>query len=179
MLTPLRRRVASAALLLLVPLVGACGFGYQTDQVYQPATGTDNRTGQVYILNAMVVTVDGGKGTFAGTLVNESPTRPDKMIAVTGPNLQGSQSQVPLPPNSSVNLAQSGQVWVSGPQVKPGGFVTMTFTFADGQSTQMAVPVISRTGYYSDVALPGSRSAKSPSPSSSPTQSSSQSSSQG
>lgn len=156
MLTPLRRRVASAALLLLVPLVGACGFNYQTDQVYQPATGTDNRTGEVYILNAMVVTVNGGKGTFAGTLVNENQTKADKLVSVTGPNLQGSQAQVTVPPNGSVNLAQSGKVWVSGPQIKPGGFVTMNFEFASGQSTQMDVPVIPRTGYYGDVALPGS-----------------------
>jgi hypothetical protein len=163
--------------------VGACGFNYQTDQVYQPATGSDNRTGEVYILNAMVVTVNGGKGTFAGTLVNENLTRADKLVSVTGPNLQGSQSQVTIPPNGSVNLAQTGKVWVSGPQVKPGGFVRMNFQFANGQSTQMDVPVVSRTGYYADVALPSSskttgarakrshkpQSTSSPSPTPSPT----------
>ncbi|HET8603093.1 MAG TPA: hypothetical protein VFM09_04135 [Marmoricola sp.] len=186
MLTPLRRRVALAGLLLLTPLVGACGFNYQTDQVYQPATGTDNRDGQVYILNAMVVTVNGGKGTFAGTLVNESQTRADKLVDVTGPNIQGSQAQVSIPPNGAVNLAKTGQVSVSGPQIKPGGFVQMTFEFASGQSTQLAVPVVPRTGYYANVALPGSKSASpssspspSPSPSSSPTASPTASSSKG
>lgn len=180
MKSPLRRRVTSGALLLLlVPLLAACGFGYQTDQVYQPATGTNDRSGQVYILNAMVVTVNGGKGTFAGTLVNEGETQ-DKLISVTGPGIQSSsQSQVTIPPGGIVNLSKSGQVWVSGPDIKPGSFVHLSLQFANGQSTEMDVPVITRTGYYGNVALPGSgsspRSSQSPSPS--PSQSPSASSS--
>ncbi len=153
---PLRRRFALAALLLVTPLVGACGFNYQTDEVYQPATGTDNRTGQVYILNAMVVTVGGKQGTFAGTLVNENQTRADKLVGITGPSIQGSTTPVPLPPNQAVNLADSGQITISGPDIKAGYMVPMTFEFANGQSTQMDVPVVSRTGAYANVPLPGS-----------------------
>ena len=171
----LRRRVASAAVLLLAPVVAACGFNYQTDQVYQPATGTDDRSGQVYILNAMVVTVSGKQGTFAGTLVNESQTHATRLVSVTGPNLQGSTTPVRLPANQAVNLADTGQISVSGPTIKAGNFVTMNFEFANGQSTRMDVPVVSRTGPYANVPLPGS--ASSPSPSASPSASSSPSSS--
>jgi len=154
----LRRRVACAAALLLLPLLGACGFGFQTDKVYQPATGTDDRTGQVYILNALVVTLNGGKGTFAGTLVNENQTRPTKLVSITGANIQGSTTAVTLPPNKAVNLADSGQVTIGGPMVKAGNFVQMSFEFANGQSTKMDVPVVSRTGDYANVPLPGSSS---------------------
>lgn len=173
MKSPRRHRVASVAALLLVPMLAACGFNYQTDKVYQPATGTDNRTGQVYILNAMVVTVDGKQGTFAGTLVNESQTRATKLVSVTGPSIQGSTTQVKLPPNSSTNLADTGQISVSGPAIKAGYFVSMNFEFSNGQSTQMDVPVIARTGPYGEVSLPQSSS----SPSSSPSATSSPSSS--
>jgi len=159
----LRRRVASAAVLLLTPIVGACGFNYQTDQVYQPATGTDDRTGQVYILNAMVVTVSGNKGTFAGTLVNENQTQATRLVSITGPNLQGSTTPVKLPANQAVNLADTGQISVSGPGIEAGKFVTMNFEFANGQSTRMGVPVIPRTGPYGQVPLPGSASSSSPS----------------
>ena len=168
MKTPRRRRVASVAALLLLPMLAACGFNYQTDKVYQSAAGTENRTGQVYILNAMVVTVSGNQGTFAGTLVNESLTKATKLVSITGPNVNGSTTQVSLPPNASVNLADSGQISVSGPDIRPGYFVSMTFEFANGQSTQMEVPVIARTGPYGNVSLPAS-----PSPSSSPSSSSS------
>lgn len=167
MKSPLRRRLGSAALLLLVPLIAACGFNYQTDKPYQSAAGTENRSGQVYILNAMVVTVSGGKGTFAGTLVNENQTRADKLVSITGPTISGSTTQVSLPPNSAVDLAKTGQITISGPDIKPGNFVPMTFEFANGQSTQMQVPVFSRTGFLANVALPSS--SPTGSPSSSPT----------
>ena len=69
MLTPVRRRLAALALVLLVPGLGACQ--YQTDQVYQPGVGVNNRDGTVDVLGAVVVSSTDGKGTFVASLVNQ------------------------------------------------------------------------------------------------------------
>ena len=70
MLTPLRRRVAALAMVLLAPVLGGCGIAgihgndYQTDQVYQPAVGVNNRSGVVDVLGAVIVSGSDGSGTF-------------------------------------------------------------------------------------------------------------------
>ena len=51
MKSPIQRRVAIAAL-LLAPALTACGFSEQTDQVYQPAVGVNDRSDTVYVLSA-------------------------------------------------------------------------------------------------------------------------------
>jgi len=60
-----RRSIASAAVLLTVPALSACGvsFGAQTDQVYNPSVGVDDRSGAVDVLNALVVSGANGSGT--------------------------------------------------------------------------------------------------------------------
>ena len=75
MLTSARRRLAAVALVLLVPLLGACGFGYQTDQVYQPSVGVNDRDGTVDVLGAVVVSSADGQGTFVASLVNKDQSR--------------------------------------------------------------------------------------------------------
>ena len=50
MKSPIQRRAAIAAL-LLAPALTACGFNEQTDQVYQPAVGVNDRSDNVYVLN--------------------------------------------------------------------------------------------------------------------------------
>ena len=73
MKSPSQRRLAIAAL-LLVPALASCGFNAQTDQVYQAAVGINDRSGEVDILNALIVSGEDGSGTFAGTLVNKDTT---------------------------------------------------------------------------------------------------------
>jgi len=81
MLTPVRRRLAALALVLLVPSLGACGFGYQTDKVYQPAVGVNNRSGAVAVLGAVVVSGSDGSGTFVTSLVNKVLTAGKRSVA--------------------------------------------------------------------------------------------------
>jgi hypothetical protein len=61
-----RRRLATAALLLAVPALSSCSvsFGAQTDQVYNPSAGVDDRSGSVDVLNALVVSGAAGSGTW-------------------------------------------------------------------------------------------------------------------
>jgi hypothetical protein len=149
---PTQRRVAIAAL-LLAPALTACGFSQQTDQVYQPAVGINDRSGQIDILNALVVSGEDGSGTFAGTLVNKG-TEADTLDSVTGPGITASRRTVPIPARGNALLATTGRVTVTGSDIVPGKFVELTLAFASGQSTTVKVPVVAAEGDYADVPLP-------------------------
>lgn len=172
MKSPLRRRTAIAAL-LLAPALTACGFSAQTDQVYQPALGVNDRSGTVDVLNALIVSGEDGSGTFAGTLVNEDTTQDNTLDSVSGPGITASPSTVDVPAGGNARLAESGAVTLQGSDIKPGSFVELTLSFTSGQTTTMKVPVVEATGDYSKVPLPGSSPTTSPSksPKSSPSSS--------
>jgi hypothetical protein len=155
--SPNRRRVAIAAL-LLAPALTACGFNEQTDQVYQPAVGVNDRSGDVDILNGLVVSGQDGSGTFAGTLVNTTD-EDDTLESVTGSGITAARRTVDVPAEGNVPLADSGQITVQGSGIEAGSFVVLTFAFSSGQTTTMKVPVVDATGDYVDVKQPPSPSA--------------------
>jgi hypothetical protein len=157
---PLRRRLAALAMVLLVPGLAACGFNEQTDQVYQPAVGVNNRSGVVDVLGAVVVSGSDGSGTFSASLVNKDQTDAATLASVTGPT--GVQIQLTqlakVEPDSLSNLADIGAVSVSGDDVKAGNFIRMTLQFDTGQETTLNVPVVDRAQEFSQVrpAIPSS-----------------------
>lgn len=159
MLTPVRRRLAALAMVLLVPTLGACGFDYQTDKIYQPAVGVNNRSGVVDVLGAVVVSGSDGSGTFIATLVNKDLENPATLTSVTGPS--GITIQVVKPvtvgPEGLTNMAELGAVAVSGEAVRAGGFVRLGLEFDTGQKTSLNVPVVDRAEEFSGVspAIPG------------------------
>jgi hypothetical protein len=154
MLTPPRRRLAALAMVLLVPVLGACGFGYQTDQVYQPGVGVNDRSGTVDVLGAVVVSGSDGSGTFVASLVNKDSKNPAALTAVTGPNGVTTQvvKKVTVAPDTLLNLASMGAVSVRGAAVRAGGFVRLTLEFDTGQKTQVNVPIVDRNAEFSGVA---------------------------
>lgn len=150
---PSHRRLAIAAL-LLAPVLTACGFNEQTDQVYQAAVGVNDRSGEVDVLNALIVSGADGSGTFVATLVNKNQTDDDTLDSVTGPAITSPRVDVDVPAGGVAPLAESGDVSVEGSGVKPGSFVEVSLGFASGQSTTVKVPVVAATGDYADVPLP-------------------------
>ena len=155
MKSPIQRRVAIAAL-LLAPALTACGFNEQTDQVYQPAVGVNDRSDTVYVLNALIVSGVDGSGTFAGTLVNTDTTSDDTLESVSGNGVTASQATVKVPAGGNALLADSGDVTLEGAGIVPGKFVEVTLGFSSGQTTTMKVPVVAAAGDYTDVPLPSS-----------------------
>jgi hypothetical protein len=154
MLTSTRRRLAAVALVLLVPALGACGFNYQTDQVYQPGVGVNNRDGKVDVLGAVVVSSVDGEGTFVASLVNKDQEDGDSLIQVTAEDLDANISApVEVPAGTLVNLADTGAVSVSGDTVKAGKFARVTLTFESGQRTEVNAPVVPYSEEFSDVRL--------------------------
>lgn len=150
MKSPYRYRVAIAALL---PLLTACGFSAQTDQVYQAPVGVNDRSGDVDILNALVVSGQDGSGTFAGTLVNTTG-QDDTLDSVSGSGITAGRRTVDVPADQAVPLGKSGEVSLRGSEIKAGYFIELTFSFSSGQTTTVDVPVVPATGDYADVPLP-------------------------
>lgn len=151
MLRPVRRSLAALAVVLVVPALGACQ--YQTDQVYQPAVGVNNRSGVVDVLGAVVVSGADGSGIFAATLVNKDDAKAANLTKITGPQGLTIQvvKQVEVEPEGLTNMADLGAVSVTGPDVVAGHFVRLTLTFDTGQSTKLNVPVVSKTGEFTQV----------------------------
>ena len=147
---PTLRRAAIAAL-LMAPALSACGFSAQTDQVYQAAVGPNYRSGDVDILNALIVSGQDGSGTFAGTLVNKNTTTDDRLDSVTGPDIVAIRRTVDVPAGGVARLAASGVLTLTGDVIKPGAYVDLTFAFNNGQTTTMKVPVVEASGDYASV----------------------------
>ncbi|MGH3414225.1 MAG: hypothetical protein ACRDPH_14215 [Marmoricola sp.] len=147
------RLLAAASLLLLVPLLAACGFNAQTDALYQAAAGTNNRSQPVYVLNSVVVTSKNGSGTWAGSLVNTNQRRADALVGMTG---WSGGSQIRVGAGQLVNLGKSGKVTLKGAKIKPGAFIPLTLHFASGQTTHLLTPVLpyGPHGQYSAVPQP-------------------------
>lgn len=158
MKSPLQRRTAFVAL-LLAPALAACGFSAQTDQVYQASAGVNDRSSDVYVLNSVIVSATDGTGTFAGTFVNTTTT-PRKLTNVTGEGVVVTPGEpVAVAGNGHLNLGAANDTGtvplaVTGTAVKPGGYVTLTFTFDNDQTVTQKVPVFEPGEDYADVPLP-------------------------
>lgn len=157
-----RRSLAAVALLLAVPALSSCSgnFAAQTDQVYNPAVGVDDRSGAVDVLNALIVSSADGSGTVIATLVsNDDRPGSDTLRGVAG---SGSDSSLKVTPGGAtaissggmLNLAAKGKIFITGARVVPGNFVTITFSFAKAKSIQIQVPVVKTSSEYSGVTLP-------------------------
>jgi hypothetical protein len=141
-------------MVVMVPTLGACGFGYQTDQVYQPGVGVNNRDGNVDVLGAVVVSSVDGSGTFVASLVNKDTSNDDKLVSGTGEDLQVQvAAPIEIAADSLVNLADSGAISVEGETIKAGKFARVTLQFESGQKTTVNAPVVPYSEEFSDVRL--------------------------
>jgi hypothetical protein len=162
------RRLALASLPLAVTALSSCtvNFSEQTDQPYNPSVGVDDRSGEVDVLNALVVSNGPGSGAVIATLVNNDPVHPDALRRVAGSGADASVTVTPggataIPNGGLLNLARSGRITVTGSQVVPGGLVTLTFSFARAQAITVDAPVVANGPEYAGVRVP--RSSASPS----------------
>jgi hypothetical protein len=158
-----RRSLAAVVLALAVPALTSCdvNFDAQTDQPYNPAAGVDDRSGQVDVLNALVVSGTPGSGTVIATLVNNNQNKADSLRGVSGAGADSSLKVTPggtttIPQGGLLNLATKGSIFVRGARVVPGNFVDLTFSFQRGEAITVKVPVLNArsSSIYSGVKLP-------------------------
>lgn len=171
------RRSIAAAVVLAAPVLSSCGFNEPTDRVYNPAVGVNDRSGSVDVLGAVIVSGSKGTGTVSATLVNNDPQNADAVSRIAGSGKSSGVSvrlpgRVELKPGGTTKLSSSTAVVAKGAAVKPGYFVTLTFSFQRARNVTLDVPVVSRRGDFANVpeSSPTS-STTSATPSESPTQS--------
>ena len=171
------------ALTLATPLLVACNnFDAQTDQVYTPAQGVNDRSTDIDVLNALVVAESDGSGRLIAGLASQA----DEDVELTGVQGEGEDAEVQfgsdggeavVPAGGFRQLADEGSAVISatGEGVVVGDYVRLTMSFSNGDEVALNVPVVVPGEDFADVTLPGSTSSDSsteepttePSPSSS------------
>ena len=146
-------RLMAGALVLALPLLGSCGFNKATDKVYTPGAGTDDRTGDVDILSAVIVSAQPGSGTFIATLSNNEADKQHTLTSVAGAGdwtdltIDPSSLSIEIPARGFVNLVDQDPITVTG-DITPGQVPELTLTFDSGVAETMAVPVVYACNYY-------------------------------
>jgi outer membrane lipopolysaccharide assembly protein LptE/RlpB len=157
-----RRSIAAAAVVLVVPVLAGCGVNFraQTDQVYNPTVGVDDRNSQVDVLNALIVSGSDGSGTVVASLVNNDESVDDTLKSVTGAGADSSLKvttggDTTIPAGGLLNMATQSKVFAHGKQIAAGEFVDITFNFARAGAVTVDVPVVSSTDpAYEKIPLP-------------------------
>jgi hypothetical protein len=142
---------AAAVAALAVPL-SSCGFDYATDRDYTPASGANNREGEVDVLSAVVVSAAEGSGTFVASLSNNAPDEEQTFTAVAGEDASVTAAEfepIAITPGGLVNLAEPAAGIVLTGEFKAGDVVPLTVDFGNGERVSLNVPVVADdTGYW-------------------------------
>lgn len=156
------RRNGVAALLVgvLAPVLGGCASGFDSpvQEPYTPGVGTNDRGGDVYALNLVIVTDGEGSGTLVATLLNKAAAD-DTLVGVAveaedGRVIESSLlNKVPLPPEQLVQLHELSAVGVSGDDLRPGFFETVTLQFERADDVTLKVPTETDENAYADVEI--------------------------
>ncbi len=163
MSTARRRRLAAASFVAFAGLaLSACGtsFGAQTNQVYQPGVGANER-GEIESHNTQLVGNTDGSATLSATLLN-TLDEPQTLTGVTIANADGDDLKVrspkialPLPSDELTVLGKGGGIYVATEGATPGSYVTITYSFDGPADLTVRAPVVARADHareYEDVA---------------------------
>ncbi|MET0929075.1 MAG: hypothetical protein ABWX74_06125 [Aeromicrobium sp.] len=165
-MTSVRRRRLSAATLAVIAglTLSACGtgFGAQTNQVYQPAVGANER-GDVESHNTQLVGNGDGSATLSAAIVNtldddqtltgvEVTNEDGESLTVRAPKIA-----LPLPAGQLVTLGSvdTAGVYVVTEGAEAGDYVKVTLSFSDSGPLTIQAPVVARAEHaaeYEDVA---------------------------
>ncbi len=137
--------------LLAVGVLSGCGTGMdaQTNAIYDPGDGVNERGGGVDVLNALLVANPDGTGTVSTALLNSSEEA-DELTAVTASvdgeklRIDGDGLPVALPPSpiDPLNLEDEAVLYVQ--DVEAGYFITLTMTFQQAEPVDIDIPVVDR-----------------------------------
>jgi hypothetical protein len=160
-----RRRLSAASLTVVAGLtLAACGtsFDAQTNQVYQPAVGSNER-GQVESHNTLLVGNRDGSATLSAGVVSNLE-EPQTLTGVTVTDEEGTSLTVRKPkaalsltPKVLTTLGSetADGVFVVTEGAEPGAYVTITYSFSDSPELVVKAPVVARADHaaeYDDVA---------------------------
>lgn len=155
-----RARLSALAATAVLPTLAACGAGTsaQTNQQYDPGVGVNWREGQIYAINTLVV-ANSGQGTVVAALVNQSDVD-DRLTGFVAQDNAGDPLQVgiasggvDIPPGQAVQLANEGDVSISGDGLKPGSFIDVHLSFEKAAPIDLKIPVVEHSGDFESVPI--------------------------
>lgn len=149
----LRPLVTAAAVLALAAPLSSCGFDYATERDYTPASGANNREGDVDVLSAVVVSAAEGSGTFVASFSNNDAKEAQTFTGVSGDEGATIEAAafdpIEIPAGGLVNLADPPADIVLTGDFKAGDFVPLAIDFGNGERVMLNVPVVADdTGYW-------------------------------
>lgn len=155
-----RRRLTAASLAVVAGLsLSACGtsFSAQTNQVYQPGVGANER-GDVEAHNTLLVGNQDGSATLSAAVVNEldqvQTLDSVEVTAADGETLtvRSPKAALELPSGALTTLGgtTANGVFVVTEGAEPGSYVEITFTFSDSGPLVVKAPVVSRAEHASE-----------------------------
>ena len=146
-----RLALGIGSLLLGIPALTACGFSYGTDRANQIAAGANEKSGDVDVLGAVVVSDTAGSGTFVATLANNDL---DEVASLEGisPGVGGGIeppefAPISIPPRGLTNLTDEGGIKLTG-DIQAGLYTDLVLTFASGETVQISVPIVQNENEY-------------------------------
>lgn len=149
-------RLLCAGALVLAPALAACSTDMPTDAIYTQAAGVNERTLDVDVLNAMVVSSEQGSGTLVMTLVNNlsdpvdgATSHADRLTGVTVDGASVRFSPVSVPAAGIAVIAAKndampqavGGIKVTG-DFEAGEYVDLVLTFENAGEVELEVPVL-------------------------------------
>ncbi|QMW66906.1 hypothetical protein H4N58_02855 [Mumia sp. ZJ1417] len=161
MLTRSRRALVTAVVAGLALTLAGCGTGFnaQTSAVYQAAIGTNNRSTDVEVLNALFVKNEDGTATLSAGVVNQA-LQSDSLTTINAATLAGTPVEVTfegpfaVPVRRLAHLGTKPQAVIAGDELFAGQFLNISLTFANAGDVEMQVPIVTRTAMYDSVATP-------------------------
>lgn len=168
---------ALAAVVTATALLGGCsaGFDATSTKPYAPADGVIASSGDLRVLNALVVAADGGDegadGIVSMTVVNRG-TQDDRVTGITTPS--GSvavDGDTRLPAGGSLTFGAAGTTaTVSGLAKAPGQAIELRVAFARAEPVRLRTVVVPAVGEYATL-TPSPSPTPTPSPTETPTES--------
>ena len=137
--------------LLVVGALSGCGTGLdaQTNAIYDPGDGVNERGGGVDVLNALLVANPDGTGTVSAALLNngeEADELTGVSVSVDGEELtvddSGLPVELPSSPRDPLNIEDEAALYVD--DVEAGFFVTLSLQFQNAAPVEIEVPIVER-----------------------------------
>ncbi len=156
-----RRALVAVVAAGLALVLAGCGTGFnaQTSAVYQAAIGTNNRSTDVEVLNALFVKNEDGSATLSAGLVNQA-LQTDRLVTVDAATLAGTPVEVTFegpfstPARRLAHLGTKPQIVIAGDELFAGQFLNIVMSFVNAGDVEMQVPIVTRTSMYDSVATP-------------------------
>ena len=165
---------ALAAVVTATALLGGCsaGFDATSTKPYAPSDGVIASSGDLRVLNALVVAAEGGdEGLVSMTVVNRG-TQDDRVTGITTPSgsvaVEGDNR---LPAGGSLTFGAAGTTaTVSGLAKAPGQAIELRVAFARAEPVRLRTVVVPAVGEYATL-TPSPSPTPTPSPTETPTES--------